>query len=199
MRIPAAGSPESKSSQNNETGVRTPVWHLPRSSELHRCLSVWPLRQFRNHLRGSEVTPALSLKCQSVVLKCAAHNNMFFIAVCTLSLRQRMQLKTCVLLSLEWSLHASSTRPHANWKSHLLTSLAFSGKINGSMNQWEGMNRLCLRGNGLCRHTHAYTPNLCYWHVSNSVSHGSDGSTAWREKRLYVRENMLLDSTEARS
>lgn len=77
----------------------------------------------------------------------------FFISICTLSL-SRCQLKIYVLLSLEWSLRASSTQPHANWKSHLLTSLAFSRKINGSMNQWEGMNGLRLRGNGLCRRTH---------------------------------------------
>lgn len=32
--------------------------------------------------------------------------------------------------------------PLTNWKSHLLTSLAFSRQINWSMNQWEGMNRL---------------------------------------------------------
>lgn len=44
--------------------------------------------------------------------------------------------------------------PLANWKSHLLTSLAFSRQINSSMNQWKGMNR--LRGNGVCTHTRAY-------------------------------------------
>lgn len=122
------------------------------------------------------------------------------ISICTLSLSQcqHIQQRIYVLLSLEWSLHASSMPPLANWKSHLLTSLAFSRQINGSMNQLECMNRLRLRGNGLCTHTHTHTPNLYYWHVSNPVNHASGGNAVLQEKRLYVRENMLLDSTVAR-
>lgn len=82
--------------------------------------------------------------------------------MCALSLSrfQHIQLKIYVLLSLEWSLHASSIQPLANWKSHLLTSLAFSGQINGSMNQWEGMNRLRLRGNGHSIHTRKHTHQI---------------------------------------
>lgn len=71
-----------------------------------------------------------------------------------------MQLRIYVLLSLEWSLHASSIPPLTNWKSHLLTSLAFSRQINWSMNQWEGMNRLRLRGNGLSTHTRIHTRQI---------------------------------------
>lgn len=83
--------------------------------------------------------------------------------MCALALSQcqHLQPRIYALLSLEWSLHASSVQPLANWKSHLLTSLAFSRQINGSMNQWEGMNRVCLRGNGLSHtHTHAYTHKI---------------------------------------
>lgn len=91
--------------------------------------------------------------------------------------------------------HTSTIIPLANWKSHLVTSLAFSAQINWSMNQWEGLNRLCLWGNGLL--TYAHASNLYYWHVSNPANHAVAGRTAWQEKRLYVKENMLLDLTVA--
>lgn len=185
----------------NETDVRTSVWQYPpRSPELQGRLSVWPLHQSKTTLEDQSDAYSVNemSECGLEMHTAQVHKNIFFISICTLllSLCQHIQLKIYVLLSLEWSLHASSIRPHANWNSHLLTSLAFSRKINGSMNQWEGMNRHRLRGNGLRRHTH--TPNRYYWHVSNPVNHASDGNTERREKRLYVRENMLLDSTEAR-
>lgn len=43
-----------------------------------------------------------------------------------------------------------------------------------------------------------FAPNLYYWHLSNPVNQASDGSAVQWAQRLYVRENMLLNSTVAR-
>lgn len=132
-------------------------------------LSAWPLNQFNTTSeapkgcllcqRNVKTWPWNSLQKHTVWVDKKIFYKYPGSSICTLSLsrRQHIQLRIYVLLSLEWSLHASSIPPLANWKSHLLTSLAFSRQINWSMNQWEGMNRLRLRGNGLihtCIHTH---------------------------------------------
>lgn len=45
--------------------------------------------------------------------------------------------------------------------------------------------------------THTNTHQIFTIDMSNPVNHASNGSGVWREKRLYVRENMVLDLTVA--
>lgn len=178
-------------------------------------LSVWPLYQVKTTSEAPRwhlLSHRRLKNTQYEYMKTYFSEDKYLgVSICTLSLClcQHIQLKIYVLLSLEWSLHASGMQPLANWKSHLLTSLAFSRQINGSMNQWEGMNRLRLRGNGLCIHTHSHPRTHTHqiftidmWltlsiMAAKATQHGerndfmSEKICSWIQLRLMVRD---LDS-----
>lgn len=80
----------------------------------------------------------------------------------------------------------------SNWNSHLDASLAFSAQINGSMNRWEGINRLCPWRDGLVRaHTHTHTrPKIFTIDMWVTLSIRPATAEGWGERNDFVSEKI---------
>lgn len=80
----------------------------------------------------------------------------------------------------------------SNWNSHLDASLAFSARINGSMNRWEGINRLCPWRDGLVRaHTHTRTrPKIFTIDMWVTLSIRPATAAGWGERNDFVSEKI---------